>query len=135
MPQAVHFGEGDTVPKRLTGALAAGTVIAASAVAKQRVYVTGMSTVTFRYKAASKTGTITANIHPMLANAMPDESVGSRAVTGLPSAVVADPTTEQIISYTTKGEQYVEFELGVSAGGSDTVTLAYVDVFVTPLNT
>lgn len=133
MPQAVSFSGGDYIPKRLTGALAAGVVIAASAKAKQRVYVTGMSTVTFRYKAASVTGTCTANIHPMLADAMADESVGTRSVTGLPSPVTGAPTTEQVISYTTKGEQYVEFELGMSAVGGDTVTLAYVDVFVTPL--
>lgn len=120
-------------PFRLAGTLAAGTVVTTGTSPQERVYTTGFASVTFRYKAASITGTCTANIHPMLSDAVPDDTVGTRAVTGLPTAVTGAPTTEQVISYTLKGEQYVEIELALSAGGSDTMTLSYVDCFLVPL--
>lgn len=132
MAEAVNLG-GSQTPIRLKGALAAGTVILASAAAKERINVRGAQSVTVRYKAASITGTCTANIHPMLSDAGKDDTNGTRAVTGLPTAVTGAPTTEQVITYTCLGENYVEFALSMSAGGSDTTTLAYVDVFIKPL--
>lgn len=121
------------VPFRLTGTLAAATVVATNTSPQERVYTLGFASVTFRYKAASITGTCTANIHPMLSDAGSDDTAGTRAVTGLPTAVTGAPTTEQIITYTLKGEQYVEIELALSSGGSDTMTLSYVDVYLLPL--
>ena len=132
MATAVNQGP-QPVPFRLKGALAAGTVIAKNTHPQERVYTLGMASVTFRYKAASITGTLTANIHPMLADAGADDTVGTRAVTGLPTAVTDAPTTERTITYTLKGEQYVEFEPSLTNGGSDTCTLSYVDVFWLPL--
>jgi len=129
---AVNKFSDQPVPFRLAGALVAGTV-AASAHPHERVYVLGMASITFRYKAASITGTCTSNIHPMLSDAGADDTVGTRAVTGLPTAVTGAPTTEQILTYTLKGERYVEFELSMSATGGDTMALSYVDVFALPL--
>ena len=120
-------------PIRLKGTLAAATVVATNTSPQERVYTLGFASVTFRYKAASITGTCTANIHPMLSDATDQDTVGTRAVTGLPTPVTGAPTTEQVITYTLKGEQYVEIELGLSSGGSDTMTLSYVDVFLLPL--
>jgi len=133
MAIAVNPFTSHPVPFRLKGTLAAATVIATNTSPQERIYVLGASGVTFRYKAASITGTLTANIHPMLADATADDTVGTRAVTGLPTAVTDAPTTERSITYTLRGEQYVEFELALSAGGSDTCTLSYVDVFWLPL--
>lgn len=133
MAAAVHLSGPHPVPFRLTGSLAAATVVATNTSPEERVYTTGFASVSFRYKAASITGTCTANIHPMLSDAKDDGSAGTRAVTGLPTAVTAAPTTEQIITYTLKGEAFVEIELALSSGGSDTMTLSYVDVFLLPL--
>ena len=128
MAAAVHLSGACPAPFRLTGALAAATVIAAGAVAYERVYTAGFASVTFRYKAASITGTCTSNIHPMLSDAKDDGSAGTRSVTGLPTPVTTAPTTEQILTYTLKGESFVEFELSMSSTGGHTVTLSYVDV-------
>lgn len=124
-----------TMPKpfRLKGTLAAGTVVATNTSPEERIYTLGMASISVRYKAASITGTCTANIHAMLSDATGDGSAGTRAVSGLTTAVTDAPTTERVISYTLKGEEYVEFELALSNGGSDTMTLAYCDVYMVPV--
>jgi hypothetical protein len=119
-------------PRRLVGALAAGVVIASGANAVERIRVVGLGALRVRAKPASVTGTLTLQIYPVLSDALDTSSTGTRATTNLPAAASTTSATEVSQDYVLAGEQYVDVRLSVSGGGSDTATLAYVDLFAYP---
>lgn len=117
-------------PYRLAGALAAATVVAATTSAKERLRISGAGTITIRAKLSAVTLTPELQVHPMLADATEDDTVGTRAVTSVPSALAFSDTTEQETDFTSQGEGFIEIEVASAAGES--ATIDYIDVYVKP---
>jgi hypothetical protein len=111
--------------------LAPATVLATNTTTKVRVQVSAWATYYVLVKLSAIVGTVTVNGYPMLADAVKDESIGTRAPTGwgLPTSLSLTDATATLMTVTSKGEEFFEIEVVVSSGGSDTATIAYIDVF------
>jgi len=117
-------------PIRLTGALAAATVIAKNTTVEVRVQIPAVTTLYVMVKFTSITGTATVNGYPMLSDATAlDNTDGTAFPIGLPTALTITNTTAQEMSYTNKGVEFFDVSISMSNGGSDTATLTYVDVY------
>lgn len=110
---------------------APGTVLTNNSTTKARIQVAGWATYYVLVKLSAATGTGTVNGFPMLANATKDDTAGTRAPTawGLPTSLTSVSTTAVLMTVTAKGEEFFEVEIVVSNGGSDALTIDYVDVF------
>lgn len=134
MPNAVSLQQEGPypAPRRLAGALAAGTVVVKNTSIFQRLRVAGLGVLRVRVKPSAIVGTLTLQIYPVLSDGGDVDTTGTRAATNLPTAATVTTAAEMTQDYTLAGEQYVDVVLSLSNGGSDTATLSYVDVFAIP---
>lgn len=124
-------------PIRLSGALGALTVILQDASAKERINVQGHKRIELRVATGSGTfqGTLSIDMHQMLADATPDDTVGTRSGLGAMTTVtITTVSTEAatLMVMDVEGLRYVEIELSMSDTASDEAEIAFVDVFLTP---
>lgn len=114
-------------------ALRPGVVLADGATASRvRVQIGGFTTFYVLFKLSAITaGTVTLNCKPMLADATSDESTGTQRTIGAPTALTFTTSTAQEMSYTCKGEEFVDITAALVGGGADTATIAYVEVYGT----
>ena len=117
-------------PIRLSGTLAAATVIGASASPQERLWITGADTVKIVVEVSAITNTPDIRVHQMLADAGPnDADGGTRMTTDVTTAVAMSATdTQYEINHTCDGERYLEIEIDSASGEGCTITA--VDVFV-----
>lgn len=125
----VGYGSRRPKPYRLKGALAAGETLGQSATKKERIKVSDLASIAARVKPSAITGTLTVELFPMLADAGDDDTTGTRATTGAPTAVTTTTATEVLIEMDLRGEQYVELVLTMSGGLTDEATIDYAEIF------
>lgn len=112
-------------PTRLTGDLAAATVIAASGSANEVVPCHGLSRVRVRYKLTGTALNELVTIAPALAGAT--QAVATAAVAGVETdnaAVSGTETSQEIDLY---GEEYLVITIA-EQGGANAITVDYVEV-------
>lgn len=118
-------------PHRCVGALVAGATIGNSASKMERFFVQGGDSIAVRAMVNITAGSnVTLDIYPMLSDATHDDTVGTRAVDGIPSSETLTDDTEHLLEYTLKGERYVDVE--IACDGSAACTITRVDVYVRP---
>lgn len=117
-------------PKRLAGALAATTVVGNSASARERIKVQGQASITVLAKCSAVTSDPVLDIVPQLATVTDDDSVTGDTVTSGTTPLTLS-TSEQALTYTIRGERYVD--IVVTSDSGDSATISYVDVFVKPI--
>lgn len=107
-----------------------GAVLTNNSTTTVRIQVAAWTTYYVTFKASAATGTCTLNGYPMLADATKDDTAGTRAPSAwtLPTSIAAVATTAVQMSVTSKGEEFFELDVVVSNGGSDSITVQYVDV-------
>lgn len=127
----MRVGDGTNVSTDPGFAFKPGTVLGNNTTTKVRVRIAAFTTFYVLVKLSARTGTLTVNGYPMLANASDDDTVGTRKTIGLPTALSITSTTAQEMAYTCKGEEYFEIECVVSNGGSDSATIEYIEVYGT----
>lgn len=121
-------------PFRLAGALAADTTILDNITAKERVDVSGASKLLLAVRSKGTfLGTCTIDLHRMGADATLDDTDGAdRLSVGNPTpATITGTNEDQEMTVDCEGVEYIDVEFVMSAGGSDEITLDYVDVFLT----
>jgi|SRR5882672_6294663 len=111
-------------------------LIGASTNAKVRLRTRGASQIVARAK-GTVVGTVTIQLYPMLADALQDDTKGTRSGfrddgTAVPAAVALVSGTEAIVKLALAGVDYVEFEIAVAAASSfdPTAAASFVDVAV-----
>ena len=125
---------GAPYPLRLTGALAAGTVVASNTKAYERVFAPGVTKIFATCKLTdAHTGTHTLTIYPLMnagygaAELAADDTIGTRHEVNESSGIAVLSTTAQEDEYTTKGEAF--FEIEIDADGAQAADIDYVEVY------
>ena len=128
-PQEAQQAIINPVPIRLAGALAATTAIGASTTAFERVQIGGVSKIYVLVKLSAQAGgNTTVNGYPMLSDANGDDDTsGTRKPITLPTALTIANTTAQEMTFTGKGEEFIDIE--ISNPGGVTCTVEYVEVY------
>jgi hypothetical protein len=111
-------------------------IVPASTNAKVRFRVRGASQVIARVR-ATIVGTVTMQLYPMLADALQDDTKGTRSGfrddgTAVPAAVALANNTENVVRLALAGVDYVELEIAVAAASTFDPTSAgnFVDIAV-----
>ena len=120
------------LPTRLTGDLAVAVTIGNGGIANERLDVRGIQTIGVLVEtAATFLGTLSLDLHPLTQPATTDDTDGAaRSTSNLPTTVtIAAVNTEGRITMDVSEYAFVELELTMSAGGTDSTNIGYVDIF------